>query len=150
MGETTRSAISSPFYDDLRGGLAGDRPQHLVLCLLEEELCRVAVRIVVDGRRVEVAYLLVEAFLGGADLADAPEQLVEVILAEPCTLLEPLVVEHEALDDELLQRLRGPDAELRGLAAVDAVADGDDGVEVVEVGQVALAVCGSYPEFPDN
>jgi len=47
--------------------------------------------------------------------------------------LEPFVVEDEALDDELAERLRGPDPELRGLGAVDAVADGDDRVQLVVV-----------------
>ena len=30
------------------------------------------------------------------------------------------------------------------------VADGNDGIEVVELGLVVLAVACSYPEFPDN
>ena len=93
-----------------------------------------ASRLIVDAALlVDVGDLEVEAPLAGADLADALEQFVEVVLAEARALLEPFVVEHEALDDELPERLRGPDAELRGLAAVDAVADGDDGVEVVVV-----------------
>ncbi len=61
-------------------------------------------------------------------------QLVEVILAEDLfTLLQTFVIQNEALDDELPQRLRRPDAELRGLMTVHPVADGDDGIEVVEL-----------------
>ena len=45
-------------------------------------------------------------------------------------IFQALVIEDEALDDELSQRLRRPDPELRGLGAVDPVADRDDGVEV--------------------
>ena len=35
----------------------------------------------------------------------------------------------------------------RGL---NAEADGDDGVEVVEGGEISFAIAGSIPEFPDN
>jgi len=41
-------------------------------------------------------------------------------------------------------------AELRAAGAADAVADGEDGVEVVVLGVIGFAVGGSYPEFPDN
>ena len=76
----------------------------------------------------------VEAPLARPDLPDALEQLVEVVLAEHClALLQAFVIEHEALDDELAQGLGRPDAKLSRLVAVDAVANGDDRVEVVEL-----------------
>jgi hypothetical protein len=106
----------------------------LVLHRLEERLGRLGLLVVVDAALlVDVGDLQVEAPLAGADLPDPLEQLVEVVLAEALVQLEPLVVEDEALDDELAQRLGRPDAELGGLRAVDAVADGDDRVEVVEL-----------------
>jgi hypothetical protein len=59
-----------------------------------------------------------------------PRKLDLVWIAGPATsaraLLQALVIQDEALDDELAEGLRGPDAELRGLVAVDAVADRDD------------------------
>ena len=128
-----------PRRDDLRCRLAGDRPVQLVLHRLEEGLRDLGVLVVVDAALlVDVGDLEVEAALAGADLADALEQLVEVVLAEARALLEPLVVQHESLDDELLQRLRRPDAELRGLTTVDPVPDRDDRVEVVELGDGRL------------
>jgi hypothetical protein len=48
-------------------------------------------------------------------------------------LLQPLGIEHEALDDELSECSRGPDSELSRLEAVHPVPDGDDHVEVVEI-----------------
>src|SRR5690606_2616515 len=75
----------------------------------------------------------VEAPLAGADLADALQELIEVVLAEALVQFQALVVEDEALHDELAQCLRGPDAELCRFDAVHAVADRDDGVEVVKV-----------------
>jgi hypothetical protein len=106
----------------------------LVLHGLEERLRRLGVLVVVDAALlVDVGDLEVEAPLAGADLADSLEQLVEVVLAEALVQLQPLVVEDEPLDDELAQGLGRPDAELRGLRAVDPVADRDDRVEVVEL-----------------
>lgn len=65
------------------------------------------------------------------DLSDALDELVEAALLE--VRLALLVVEDETLDHELAQRRCGSDAELRGLVAVDAVANHDDGIEVVEL-----------------
>lgn len=87
---------------------------------------------VVDRQRIDVCNLLVESPLAGSDFADALEQFVKVVLAKDLlSLLQALVVEHEAFDNELPQRLGGPDAKLRGLIAVHSVADSDNGVEVV-------------------
>src|ERR1035438_4549281 len=58
-------------------------------------------------------------------------------------VLEPLVVQHETLDDELPQRFRGPDTELGGLVAVHPVAHGDDGIQVVVFRPVFFPVAGS-------
>ena len=58
-------------------------------------------------------------------------------------LFQPFVIQHEALDDELPQRLRRPDAEPRGLVAVDPVAHRDDGIQVVVLCRVSLPVRGS-------
>jgi hypothetical protein len=82
-----------------------------------------------------------------ADLADALELLLEVLLAQDgAAALEALVVHREALDGELLDDARGPLAELHRPLGVDLVADGDDGREVVVLGVVGLAVGGSYPK----
>ncbi len=74
--------------DDLGGGLAGDGEQQLVLGFGEEELGGTVVGTVVGTEGEEVAHLLVEALLGGANFADASQQLVEIVPAagvlEPC------------------------------------------------------------------
>jgi hypothetical protein len=76
----------------------------LVLHRLEERLRRLGLLVVVDAALlVDVGDLQVEAPLAGADLPDPLEQLVEVVLAEALVQLEPLVIEDEALDDELAQ-----------------------------------------------
>jgi len=86
------------------------------------------VRVVVDARGVNVEHLAPEDFLGGPDVPDAPEQFLEVPpTAQP---LETLVVQGEPLDDVLPQPLSSPDAELRAPMRVDAIAHGDDDIEV--------------------
>jgi hypothetical protein len=123
----------------------------LVLHRLEERLRRLGLLVVVDAALlVDVGDLQVEPPLAGADLPDPLEQLVEVVLAEALVQLEPLVVEDEALDDELAQRLGRPDAELGGLRAVDPVADRDDRVEVVELDlapNLAISLALNSPNF---
>jgi len=79
-------------------------------------------------------------------LLDAPKQFVEVIEGL-VGVLQALVVEDEAFDDVLLEPLRGPDAEAGGNGAFDAVANRNDGVQILEIGPVVLAVRGSSKEI---
>ena len=89
----------------------------------------VAVAVVVERAFLEdVRNLLVHASLARADVADAHEQLVEVVLAERRAVLQHVVIKHEALDDVLFQRRRGPLSEAGGLHRVHSVPDGYDRV----------------------
>ncbi len=90
-------------------------------------------RVVVDARGVDVQHLPPEDLLRRADVADAREQLVEVV-RRPAGLLQALVVQREALDEVLPQALRRPDAGTGCRAWIDPVAHGDDGTR----GYVAL------------
>ena len=62
--------------------LAGDRPVQLVLHGGEKVAGDGGVAVVVGREGVDVGDFLVEATLTGADLADALQQLIEVILAK--------------------------------------------------------------------
>ena len=82
-----------PLGDDFCGGLAGHRPMQLVLHGLEKRLRDLGVLVVVDAALlVDIGDLQVEAPFAGPDLPDTFQQLVKIVLAEPLTLLEPLVV----------------------------------------------------------
>lgn len=70
-----------------------------------------------------------EDSLGGADVADARQQLLEVVVASG--RLEASVVHGEALHRVLAEDARGPLAKARADGRSDAVADGEDGVEGV-------------------
>lgn len=75
------------------------------------------------------AHLLVKPLLRSADFADAGQQFVEVVPA--ARILEPLVVQQEALYNELPQMGGRPLAELGPARGADAVTDRQDEVEVV-------------------
>lgn len=47
-------------------------------------------------------------------------------------LFEPLIVQHKTFEYEFFQRIRCPDAKLGGLIGIDAVADRDDDIQIIE------------------
>lgn len=78
-------------------------------------------------------------------------QFIEIIPAENLfALLEPLVIQHETLDDELPEHFRSPDTELSSLIAVHPVAHGDDGVQVLVTSGLFFAVGGSCFQNGNN
>ena len=79
--------------------------------------------------------LLVEAFLRGPNIANALQKLIEIVLAEGSLSFEPLVIQHKALDDVLLEPFCGPAAELNAPVAAHPVADCQYHIQVVEVHQ---------------
>lgn len=81
------------------------------------------------------------------------ERLVEVVGTEGSAGLDALVVEGEALDQQLGKARGGPLAEGGPARGADAVADGEDGVERVVLdltGHVAGTLALNYPETPDS
>lgn len=87
---------------------------------------------VVDAGCVDVQHLLVETPFRGADVADALEELVEVVgLTFARRVRETLVVHGEALHQVLGQACGRPLAKLRAAVTADAVADGEDGFQAV-------------------
>ena len=110
-------------------------------------------RVVVDAGGVDVRDLLVEQPLRGADVADALEQFVEVVSAQRAAFLEALVIQREAFDQQLGQARGGPLAKRGATGGADAVADGEDGVEVVVIDgarDLASALGLNYPETPNS
>ncbi len=123
----------------------------LVLHRGKEGFRGLGLRVVVDaGLFVEVGDLEVEASLARSNLADALDELVEVVFAEPLIELEPLVIEDEAFGDELVEGSGRLDAELGRLLGIDPVAHRDDRVEGVMLDTVGFAVGGSLCNFCTN
>lgn len=74
------------------------RSQCNLFSTVEEGLRRLGVRVVVDAALlVNVGDLQVEVPLARADLANAFEKLVEIVLAKALVQLEPLVIERTLL-----------------------------------------------------
>jgi hypothetical protein len=113
-------------------GVAGNGEHQLVLDGGKERFGGLGGAVVVGAAGFEeVADLLVEPLFRGADVADAPQQLVKIV--EPARLLQPGVVQHKTLDQELAQHGGRPAAELAAARAADAVADRQNGVEIVDL-----------------
>lgn len=123
--------------DEFGGSLAGHGIEQLVLHFGEEELRGAVVGAVVGAQREEVTHLLIEALLRCAYLADARQQLIEVIPA--VGVLQALVVHHEAPGEVLAQVRGGPLAELGAARRANAVAYGQDHRQAVEQGRAAHA-----------
>ena len=98
-----------------------------------------------------VSYLLPDAALAGADGADALQQLAKVILAKGrASLFEALVIQGKALEHILLEDAGGPDAKVGRPAGIDAIAYGNDGIEIVEIKgsfDLSLALLLNYFHF---
>jgi hypothetical protein len=65
----------------------------------------------------------------------------------PSRILQAFVVEDKAFDDELAEFLGRPDAKPSGYDAFDAIADGSNGIKIVVIRAVLLAVGGSSKEI---
>jgi hypothetical protein len=71
---------------------------------------------------VIIGDLPVEVLFRRANLADSLDQFVEVVVPPP-SLFQSLVIQSEALHDELAQPLSSPDPKLRAAVGADAVPD---------------------------
>ena len=87
--------------------MAVGRPVHLVLDYGEKLPAYVRVGVVVDAGGINVEDLTPEYLFRRTDVPDAGQQLIEIVAAPG--LLEPFVIECEALDNIFPQALGGPD-----------------------------------------
>ena len=104
--------------------------------------------VIVPAGGIEIQYLPVQHLFRGADIPDAVKQLFPIVPA--AMAFQPFVVQRKALDHVLLQARRGPLAETGGCDRLDAVAERDDHVEVIEGHHIVFTVSGSCSEFPNN
>lgn len=107
---------------------------------------------VVHGHGEDFPDPLVHPRLAGADVPDALQQLVEMV-GRTGVALEPLVVQHEPLDQVLGQPGGGPLPELGAAGGANAIADGQDGFQAVVVHVAAHAASAfdlNYSEFPKS
>ena len=122
----------------------------LVLDPLVEEPGRGSIFVVVDGRGVDVGDLLVCTALTETDFPDFGQQVLKIVLSQEGAVLHPLFVDYVATDGELTKNIGTPLAELGGPNAIHAISDTDNGVQVIELCLVTLAIGGSCRDFLGN
>ena len=117
--------------DDLCRSVTMNRVMKLVLDGREETAGNVRMNVIVGSRCEQIRHLLVGLPFTCTDLSDFFKKLVEVRLIEKFAVLQTFRVQQVASDHEVTKHFRRPLAESSSTLAVDAVADGNDGVEVV-------------------
>lgn len=140
--------------DQLGRGFTGHSEVQLVLRGLEKRLHLRILGIVVSRQSEDLPHPQIHPALAGPDVADAFQQLVEIVRhARSRRVLQALVVHDEALDQILLQPGGGPLAELRASRGAHPVAHGENGFQVVVfdlAGDLPCAFPANYSEFPNS
>ena len=107
--------------------------------------------VVINRRCINIGDLLVELALGEADFPNALQLLFKISFGKYRTvILQALIVHRVALDVERLNNGIRPFAELHGAFRTYLVSDCDGRGEVVVLGVVDFAVCGSYSKISNN
>ena len=120
-----------------RGGI-----QELVLHLRIELVCPRLVAAIVARQGKEIAHFLVKALLGCPNVTDAGKQFIEVV-GTTVWILEPRIVNREALDKILAQMRISPLSELRPAYAPNPKPNSKNHFQGIVDDIVPLAVCGS-------
>ena len=131
--------------DNFGGGLPSNRVMEFILDCGIKLPRHVRVFIVIHAAFGEnVRDLLPNTSFTGTNGTYALQQFAEVVFAENGSApLQPFVIEGKAFDHIFAKDPRRPYSEMRRPLGVNAVADGDDGVEIVEI--CILVLC-----FPLN
>ena len=106
--------------------------------------------VVVAALLKHIGNLLVGSAFAGTNLADAFQQLVEIVFTKRLSVFQHVVVQHKALCNIFFQGLGCPYTESRSLMGVDSVADGYYGIEIIESGKIFFAVGSSCRDFLGN
>ena len=130
-------------HDQFRRRLAVHGEVHLVLNRGKETLGGCCGRVVIQRGGVDVRDFLVELALGEPDFPDLFELALEELIRQVAPALEAFGIHGPALDGVVLDDLVSPLAKLDGALVLDFEANGDDGLQVVVLGLVGLAIGGS-------
>ena len=136
-----------PGADQLTRCVTGDRVEHFILDRRVEGLHGRRLGVVILAESKDIPHFLIERHLGRTNVADALEQLVELLLRG---ILHAFVVHDEAFDEILLQCCARSPTELHTAGAVHTVPDRKDCIEVIGVRAVSLPIRGRYQGFLDN
>jgi hypothetical protein len=97
---------------------------------------------------VNIGDFLVKAAFTGANFVDAFQKLVEVVSAKAFVEFQAFIVQHKTFENIFPEGLGCPNAEARGFKTIDAIADCNDGVEIVKIGLIGSRSSPSEKMFP--
>jgi len=141
---------ASARWATISAAVAVGGPVHFVLHCLEKELGQLGAGVVVDAGGVKIRDLLIEQALARPNVADAREQFVEIVGPDGAACLDAFIVQREPFDQQFAQAGRGPLTKRGSTRRADAVADGQNGVQVVVERAITLPIRGSCQVFLDN
>src|ERR1700743_512325 len=81
---------------------------------------------------IDIGYFKIQTPFAGADLPDALQQFIKVILAEVFTLFQPFIIQHKTFNNKLFKRFGGPYPALGCLETIYPVTDCDYSIKVIK------------------
>ena len=119
--------------DNLCRSLLSDSIVHHILHHLEEQTCLFRIPVVIGTTfTIDVCYLLIVTTFAEANLSYAVKQVIKVVRSKDILPLQSFIIQHKSFDNQFLQHSRCPNAELRRPTRIDAIADGNDCIKVIE------------------
>jgi len=101
-------------------------------------------------RLQECEICLVKPAFAESDLPDFFQQPFKIVFPKKRTVFHAFPVKHIALNRKFSQHAGCPLSKLSGPFGIDPVAHGNNGIDVIEIRIVFLAIRGSCSEFPNN
>ncbi|OQB74549.1 MAG: hypothetical protein BWX90_00207 [bacterium ADurb.Bin132] len=93
--------------------------------------CYLGFWVVVYACCVDIGYFLVEEPLGGADVSDALEQFIKILVAKCAPGLDAFIIKSEPFDQKLGESCGGPLTKCSTARRTDTVANCENGIEVI-------------------
>ncbi len=141
------------FRDQFSSGMPGNGPVQFVLHAGVKLMGDLRVGIVVHGQAVDLGDFAIKLLFGSADIANAFEQLVKIVRAQPAPFFQAIIVHHKTFHQELAQPFGRPAPELGAAVGFDAVTNRKNHLQIIEInlpGDFPFAFFLNYPEFPDG
>jgi len=133
--------------------MPGNRPVQLVLHTGIKFTGDFRVGVVIHGQAVDLGDFSIKLLFGGTDIANAFEQLVKIVRAQPAPFFQAFIVHGEAFDQVLAQPFGRPASELGAAVGFDAVTHRKYHFQVIVInlpGDFSFAFFLNYPEIPDS
>ncbi len=121
---------------------------HLVLNRFKERLCLIGLWVIVNTGRKDIEHLPPKHLLAAPYIANAGQKFFEVATAPG--FLQDVVVHNEPFARIFVQRTGGPPPEAGANVASHAIANSNNGVQIIMFYIVVFPIGGSCSEIPNN